>query len=80
MNMGSDLRKISKEEIKEITFGIASLDQRQRELVRDRLNRLHDREGGQIGRQSLHMELVKMRGAYEISEIDRQNIEDAFFG
>ncbi len=78
--MSSDLITISKEEIKEITFGIASLDQHQRELVRQRIYQLHDREGGKLGKYSLHMELLKMRGAYEISEVDRHNIESAFFG
>ncbi len=78
--MSSDLITITKEQIKQITFGISSLDQHQREKVREHLFRLHDQEGGRIGRHALHLELLKMRGAYEISELDRQNIENAFFG
>lgn len=74
------MRQFTREQIKEVTFSIASLDQKQRELVRDRLYHLHDLNSGRISRRTLHLELVKMKQAYQISELDRQNVEAAFYG
>ena len=78
--MAEDIKQFTREEIKEVTFGISSLDQKQRETVRDRLYHLHDLYSGRISRRTLHLELVKMRQAYQISELDQHNIEAAFYG
>ncbi len=78
--MSEDVKQFTHEEIKELTFGIASLDQKQRELVRSKLNHLHGLNSGRISRRTLHLELNKMKQAYQISELDQQNIEAAFYG
>lgn len=78
--MTEDIKQFTKEQIKNLTFGISSLDQKQRELVREKLLRLHDLKSGRISRRTLHLELLKMRQSYQISEIDQHNIEAAFYG
>lgn len=78
--MAEDLKQFTREEIKELTFSISSLDQKQRETVRDRLYHLHDLNSGRISRRTLHLELIKMKQAYLISELDQRNIEAAFYG
>jgi len=77
---GSSPIRITKEQIKELTFGISSLDQRQRDAVRQSLTKLHDAHGGLIYPRDLHLALMKMQQSYVISEIDRQNVEDAVLG
>lgn len=72
--------RLAKEEIKELTFGISSLDQHQREAVRQLLVRLHDTHSGLIYPRELHLALMKLQQTYVISEIDRQNVEAAIFG
>jgi hypothetical protein len=72
--------RLTKEGIKELTFGISSLDQRQREAVRQMLVRLHDANSGLVYPRDLHLALMKMQQAYVISEIDRHNVEAAILG
>ncbi len=74
------MKQFTREEIKELTFGISSLDQKQRDLVRSRLFHLHDLNSGLISRRTLHLELVKLRQSGQISELDQQNVEAAFYG
>jgi len=72
--------RFTKEGIKELTFGISSLDQRQREAVRQMLVRLHDAHDGLVYPRDLRLALMKMQQSYVISEIDRHNVEAAIFG
>jgi len=73
-------KRFSKEQIDKITYGISSLDHAQRELVRGVMyDRMHIGDG-KIGPQELHLELLKLRKAYKISDLDMKNVEDAFFG
>lgn len=78
--MSDDYKKFTHEQIKELTFKISSLDGQQRELVRQRLYQLHDQLGGMISRRTLHLELLKMKDAFQISEVDMHSIEAAFYG
>jgi len=80
MDEGATPLRITREEIKGLTFGIASLDQRQREAVRQLLVKLHDAHAGLIYPRDLHLALMKMQQSYVISEIDRHNVEAAIFG
>ena len=72
--------RLDKQEIKELTFGISSLDQRQREAVRQMLFKLHGAHAGLIYPRDLHLALMKMQQSYVISELDRHNVEAAVFG
>jgi len=78
--MSDDYKKFTHEQIKEMTFNISSLDGQQREQVREHLYRLHDQLGGMISRRTLHLELLKMKETFQISEVDMHNIETAFYG
>lgn len=76
----SEPRKFTKDDIKELTFGIESLDHDQREKVRAHLLRYHDKKGGVFYEESFSQELRKMRDSGAISEIDYHAVKDAFFG
>jgi hypothetical protein len=78
--MSDDYKKFTHEQIKEMTFKVTTLDGQQRDRVRERLYRLHDQLGGMISRRTLHLELLKMKEAFEISEVDMHNIEAVFYG
>ena len=78
--MSDGSRKFTNKQIEELTFGIESLDQAQRQRVRDHLHRLLAKTGGTLYRQSTHLELMKMRHENVISEIDLHNIDEALFG
>jgi hypothetical protein len=76
----NDPRKFTKEQVDKMIFKISSLDQHQREVMRDHLHKLLDHGGGTLYDESTHLALMKMQNAGKISEIDRQNVEDALFG
>lgn len=78
--MSDDYKKFTHEQIKELTFKVSSLDGQQREQVREHLYRLHDQLGGMISKRTLHLELMKMKAEFELSEVDVQGIEQAFYG
>ena len=72
--------KLSREEIKKLVFGIASLDQDQRALVGDVLARLAHSADGKISPEELRRELSRLRAAFKISEIDAKTVFAAVFG
>jgi hypothetical protein len=72
--------KITKEELDKLTFGIESLDQTQRELVRHELKQMRDRTGGILYEESVRKELSRMKNEGEISDVDVRNIVEALFG
>jgi hypothetical protein len=78
--MSDDYKKFTHEQIKELTFKVSTLDGQQREQVREHLYRLHDQLGGMISRRTLHLELMKMKGEFELSDVDIHGIEQAFYG
>lgn len=78
--MSDSSRRFTKEQIDKITFRLSSLDQHQRELVRDHLHRLHDRTEGLFYKESFHRELMDMQHSGELSEIDVHALTEAFFG
>jgi hypothetical protein len=63
---------LTEEQVKKITFSIDTLNQEEREVVRELLYRI--RAGG-IYREGLHRELLKLREKHLISEIDMKEIE-----
>ena len=69
-------KHLTDHEIQKFTFQMKTLDQNQREIVRDLLNRL---QSGGIGELELKKELQKLRQERQISEIDRRAIEEAIF-
>ena len=77
--MNEEPKRFTREQIKQITFKISSLDAKQRELVRAMLFTMHDQHAGLFYQRDLHLELMRMQQAYEISEIDRHNVEAALF-
>ncbi len=78
--MSDTSRRFSKEQIDKITFGLSALDQHQRQLARDHLHRLHDKNEGLFYPESFHRELMAMQHSGELSEIDVHAIQEAFFG
>lgn len=67
---------ITDEQIAKITYHIQSLSTEEREEIRKLLHRI---KSDGIWRQELHRELLKMRSAYSISEVDMKNIEQILF-
>jgi hypothetical protein len=76
----SDSRQVSRLQIDQITYGISSLDQARRDLVRQHLYALHDRGGGTLYKEGIHRELVQLLESDKISEIEFHDVERAFFG
>lgn len=75
----SEPKKYTKEQVDKMMFKISSLDQHQREAMREHLHQLLAHGGGILYKESTHLALLKMQHAGQISEIDRQNVEDALF-
>lgn len=73
-------KKFKKEEIDKLTFHIDSLSQVQRELIRHELKQMLVQTGGILYQDRVHKELLRMQHAGEISEIDRDNLEEVLFG
>lgn len=71
--------RLTREEIKKLVYGLKSLDEDQRELVRETLDRLAHSSDGRISPEELRKELADLRRAYEISEIDADAITSAVF-
>ncbi len=78
--MSDSSRRFSRQDIDKITFRVSTLDQGQRQQVRDHLYRLHDQNDGLLYKEELHRDLWGMREANEISEIDFHALLKAFFG
>lgn len=78
--MSETSRRFSKEEIDKLTFRVSTLDQKQRELVRAHLHRLHDRKGGMFYKESFHHDMVELLESNQISQTDFHGLETAFFG
>ncbi|HSD12428.1 MAG TPA: hypothetical protein VLC10_02620 [Patescibacteria group bacterium] len=78
--MSDSSRRFSKADIDKITFRLSTLDPHQRQLAREHLYRLHDRNEGLFYKESFHRELMEMQHSGELSEIDVHAIQEAFFG
>ena len=76
----SDAKKFTKEQADKMLFHVSSLDQTQRDTMKEHLHRLLDHGGGTLYKQSFHLELLKMQHAGELSEIDVHSVEKALFG
>jgi len=63
-------------ELKEIVFGIHSLNQQQRELVHEVLEPY---VGKQLWKQDFKKMLWKLKDAHQLSEIDIEGVMSAFF-
>lgn len=68
--------RLTEKEIHKILFGIHSLSASQRQLVQDALLTL--KSDGGMYRQEFERMLRELRNDHSISEIDRQNLEEAF--
>jgi predicted DNA-binding transcriptional regulator YafY len=68
--------RLTEKEIHNILFGIHSLSASQRQLVQDMLLTL--KSDGGMYRQEFERTLRELRKDHTISEIDRQNLEEAF--
>lgn len=75
----SEPKKFTKEQVDKMMFKISSLDHKQREAMKGELHRLLAHGGGSLYPESCHLALLKMQHAGDISEIDRQNVENALF-
>ncbi len=78
--MSDTSRRFSKEQIDKLTFRVSTLDQKQREVVRAHLRKLHDRNGGMFYKQSFHHDMVELLESNQISQTDFHALENAFFG
>jgi hypothetical protein len=75
-----DSKRYTRQDIDKMTFHVSSLDQGQRQRVRDLLYRLHDQNDGVLYKEETHRELWAMREANDISETDFHAVLKAFFG
>lgn len=73
-----DSRKLTHVEVDKITYGISSLDQKRRQLVREHIYAILARSDDTIYRQSFVQELMKLRRENAISDIEIRDIERAF--
>jgi hypothetical protein len=73
----TDKVNLTNAQIDKITLLIDTLSQKEREIVRDLLERI---KSGGIYETELHRELLKLRKEYKISEVDMRKIEEAIFG
>ncbi|MFA5854451.1 MAG: hypothetical protein WC866_05225 [Patescibacteria group bacterium] len=71
--------RLSREEIKKLVYEISSLNQEQRALVREFLERLAHSSDGHISPEELRKELSHQRAEHTISEIDAKAITRAVF-
>jgi hypothetical protein len=71
--------KLGSEAIKKLVFGLESLDQQQRGLIKETLMRLARSSDGRISPEELRLELSRLRAAYKISEIDAKAVFEAVF-
>ncbi len=76
--------KLDREGIKKLVFGIASLNQEQRALIKETLEketleRLAHSSDGRISPEELRKALSALRAAYKISEIDAKAITATVF-
>lgn len=71
--------RLTREQIKRLVYGIASLNQEQRGLVSQTLEHLAHSSDGHISPIELEKELRKLRAAFKISEIDAKAVTHAVF-
>ncbi len=71
--------RLTREQIKKLVYGIGSLNQDQRELIKETLERLAHSSDGHISTEELRKELSRLRADYKISEIDAKAITSAVF-
>lgn len=72
--------KLTTLEIKKLVYGLKSLDEGQKALVRETLGRLARSPDAHISPQELQRELWRLRDAYKISDIDAKAVMAAVFG
>jgi hypothetical protein len=72
--------RLTREEIKKLVYEISSLNQEQRTLVKELLERLAHSSDGHISPEELRKELSRQRAEHTISEIDAKAITNAVFG
>ncbi|KPJ84897.1 hypothetical protein AMJ57_05150, partial [Parcubacteria bacterium SG8_24] len=62
------LKKFTKKQVDQLTFRIKTLDAAERKMVREAIYPLLAGGDGQIGQKELHIELMKLRETYKISD------------
>lgn len=72
--------KLTREEIKKLVFGLKSLDEGQRALIKETLERLAHSSDARISPEELRRELSGLRAGYKISDIDSKAVMGAVFG
>ncbi len=76
--MSSPIR-LTREEIKKLVYGIKSLDDGQRALIRETLERLARSSDDRVSEEELHKELRHLREDHRISETDSDAVLRAVF-
>lgn len=71
--------RLSREEIKKLVYGVESLNQEQRALIRETLETLSHSSDAHISPEELRKALSRLRAEYKISEIDAKAITRAVF-
>lgn len=72
--------KLTTIEIKKLVFGLKSLDEDQKALIRETLGRLTRSPDAHIGPEELRRELSKLKAEFKISDIDAKAVMAAVFG
>lgn len=78
IHMPSPIR-LTREEIKKLVRGIHSLDEGQRALIRETLEKLAHSSDGHVSPEELRKELRRLREQHRVSETDSDGIMSAVF-
>lgn len=76
--MSSPIR-LNREEIKKLVYGIKSLDESQRSLIKETLEKLASSSDDRISTEELRKELRRLREEHRISETDTEAVTRAVF-
>ena len=76
--MSSPIR-LTREEIKKLVYGIRSLDDGQRALVRETLEKLARSSDSRVSPEELRKELRRLREDHRLSEMDTDAVTRAVF-
>ena len=71
--------RLTREEIKKLTYGLRSLDDGQRALVRETLEDLARGGDDHVGPEELKRALRKLREDHRLSDIDCEAVQRAVF-
>ena len=71
--------RLTREEIKKLVYGLRTLDDDQRALIKEALEKLARSSDGRVSPEELKKELRRFREDHRITEIDADGVMSAVF-